>query len=133
MKEPRNLKLFIFLALLMTLFSAKGADGFKQPDFAYPKTAMADAGKLLADADKIADPQLAGITRLRALLIMTAADSRIDPDSLKAWPAKIDSVAQNEPNSTARGLMKLYEAVILKKIYQNRRYAYDRVNAPLYR
>lgn len=132
MKEPRNLKLFIFLALLMTLFSAKGADGFKQPDFAYPKTAMADAGKLLADADKIADPQLAGITRLRALLIMTAADSRIDPDSLKAWPAKIDSVAQNEPNSTARGLMKLYEAVILKKIYQNRRYAYDRVDAPLY-
>jgi len=130
MKEVKNFRLLITILLLMTVFSTKSAD-FKEPDFAYPKTVTADAEKMLASADKITDPKQAGITRLRALLELTAADAAIDPDSIFAWPTKIDRVADAETDATVRGLMKLYEAVLLNKIYYHNSYSYDRIKAPL--
>lgn len=129
MKVPGFLKFIILSLSLMSVLSSS-AEGFKEPDFAYPKTVEANADSLLAAAGQASSPRQAGIMRLRALLELTAASTAIDPDSIFACPAKIAGIAASEADPTARGLMELYQAVVLEKIYSRRRYSYDRVAAP---
>lgn len=81
-------------------------------------------------ADKQAAPQ-AGVTRLRALLELCAAQKAIDFTNSFAQPALVAGqigMANNTPAD--RAMLLLLQAKIYSNIYLNDRWSYDRVDAP---
>lgn len=113
-------KIILFVILMSCYFAAK-AD-FSSPDFAYPQTVIEEAESHLKTAK--------GLDRLKAVMEVTVAKSSIDPDSLLAMPSFITGYAREEDNREVKGLMMLYKANILNRIYNRNRWKYDRVDAP---
>ncbi len=113
-------KIILFVILMSCYFAAK-AD-FSSPDFAYPQTVIEEAESHLKTAK--------GLDRLKAVMEVTVAKSSIDPDSLLAMPSFITGYARVEDNREVKGLMMLYKANILNRIYNRNRWKYDQVDAP---
>lgn len=114
-----------FLLLIAVAIGAR-AD-FDAPDFAYPQTVIGDADKVLATS---VDSGM-GLTRLQAVIEIVTAKSSLATDSLYQMPAFINRVASRESDPDAKGLMKLFEARTLLKIYNRSQWRYLRVDAPL--
>ncbi len=114
-----------FLLLLGAAFGAR-AD-FAAPDFAYPKTVIGDADRVLNTTTSPGQ----GLTRFKAVMEIVTAKGALAQDSLYVMPSFISSVASREPDGDARGLMLLYEARTLSRIYGASRWRYNRVDAPL--
>lgn len=114
-------KLILFVLMICGALAAH-AD-FTTPDFAFPQTVIEDAEAHLKTSS--------GLQKMEAVMEITVAKSAINPDSLKCMPAFISSAANNENNVEAKGLMTLYEAYILDKIYSYNSWSYDKVDAPL--
>lgn len=120
---------------MMIKMSASAADGdalrFKEPDFAYPQDVIKQAQSLLKSADGLPADK-AGVTRLRAVIELCSARSRVDGDSVFAFPAMIESVIGKTRNdAAAEAMLTLYEASVYNTIYGGDPYKYDRVDAPL--
>lgn len=110
--------------VIMSFINSFGAtDG--EPDFAFPQTVAADATKALASATD-------GPTRLRALLELTCALQRIDPDTAFAMPALVRQNMEKPGLTDAdRAMFTALEAKIISDIYNANRFKYNRVDAPL--
>ena len=110
--------------VIMSFFNTFGAQT-DEPDFAYPQTVAADATKVLENA---AD----GPTRLRALLELTCALQRVDPDTAFAMPALVQR-NMDKPGLTDadRAMFTALQAKMFTDIYNSARFKYDRVDAPL--
>lgn len=108
----------LFLLLLMTARAQLPLE----PDFAYPRDVLKDADAVLATST--------GLTRMQAAMQVVAARTAINPDSLTAMPAFIESVASKESDPAVSGLLTLYHARLLADIYRNGQYRYDSVDAP---
>ncbi len=120
---------------MMIKMSVSAADGdalrFKEPDFAYPQDVIKQAQSLLKSADSLPADK-AGVTRLRAVIELCSARSRVDGDSVFAFPAMIESVIGKTRNdAAAEAMLTLYEASVYNTIYGGDPYKYDRVDAPL--
>lgn len=108
--------------MLISGFLAARAD-FASPDFAFPQTVIQDAEAHLKTAQ--------GLSRMKAVMEIVTAKSSIDNDSLYNMPAFIASLAKSEQDAKVRGLMLLYEANTLNRIYDQNRWKFDRVQSPL--
>lgn len=110
--------------VIMSFFNSFGAQT-DEPDFAYPQTVAADATKALENATD-------GPTRLRALLELTCALQRIDPDTAFAMPALVQR-NMDKPGLTDadRAMFSALQAKMFTDIYNSARFKYDRVDAPL--
>lgn len=130
----RFLKLFLVFALAMVFTQEAGAASgpeFKKPDFAYPKTVIANAQKLLASADNAAADR-AGIIRLRAMLELCCAEREIDRNKAFVLPAEVEKqIALCKGDKAAAAMLTLYEARLYKDIYSSDSWKYNRVDAPL--
>ncbi|MDE6853702.1 MAG: hypothetical protein K2J38_01460, partial [Muribaculaceae bacterium] len=120
---------------MMIGMSAYAADGdaprFKEPDFAYPQDVIRQAQSLLKNAETLPADQ-AGVTRLRAVVELCSARSRVDGDSVFVFPAMIESaIAATKDDPAAEAMLTLYEAYVYNTIYGGDTYRYDRVDAPL--
>lgn len=98
-----------------------------KPDFAYPKTVMANAQKNLEKA--INDGN--GVATLRYAIDMSIAQSLIDPDSINSIVNHISRIADNEKRSDIKALLHILLADTYTNIYVNDRYTYDRRQIPL--
>jgi len=115
------MKKIILFVMLITGYLAARAD-FASPDFAFPQTVIQDAESHLKTAE--------GLSRMKAVMEIVTAKSSIDPDSLFSMPAFISSVSKTERDAEVQGLMVLYEAYVVNRIYQRRSWNYDMVQAP---
>lgn len=102
---------------------------FKEPDFAYPKTVESDARALLQKASAL-EGDAASATRLRAVLEICAAQTQIDRAASFAQPAFIAGQAE-AARGAGRAMLLALEASKYAQIYNNNRWNYDRVDAPL--
>lgn len=116
------MKKLILFVMLISGFMAARAD-FASPDFAFPQTVIQDAEAHLKTAQ--------GLSRMKAVMEIVTAKSSIDRDSLYQMPVFIGSIAKSERDAKVRGLMLLYEANTLNRIYGQNRWKFDRVQAPL--
>ncbi len=115
------MKRIILFVMLITGYLAAKAD-FASPDFAFPQTVIQEAESHLKTAE--------GLSRMKAVMEIVTAKSSIDPDSLFSMPAFISSVSKTERDAEVQGLMVLYEAYVVNRIYQRRSWKYDMVQAP---
>lgn len=116
------MKKLILFVMLISGFMAARAD-FASPDFAFPQTVIQDAEAHLKTAQ--------GLSRMKAVMEIVTAKSSIDRDSIYRMPVFIGSIAKSERDAKVRGLMLLYEANTLNRIYGQNRWKFDRVQAPL--
>ncbi len=108
-----------YITLILLCLSLIARADFKAPDFAFPKTVIKDAEKYLNSSD--------GLTQMQAVMEIVTAQSSISPDSVYAMSTFIDKLASAQSDDCARGLMLLYEASVLRSIYMQAPYKYDRV------
>jgi len=128
----RKILFLIFNAITALVFShpmtAQTPD-FKEPDFAFPKTVEADAQTLLKKAATLTG-DAAAATRLRAVLEICAAQTQIDRNSAFSQPVLIAEQAKASEGA-GRAMLLALEASKYAQIYNNNRWKYDRVDAPL--
>lgn len=118
------------MAFLFPFHNRAASVEFKEPDFDYPQTVEKNAQALLKKADKQTAPQ-AGVTRLRALLELCAAQKAIDFTNCFAQPALVaGKIAKTNNTPADRAMLLLLQAKIYSNIYLNDRWSYDRVDAP---
>lgn len=104
---------------------------FREPDFNYPRQVISAGEAVLAQSDA-EDPEAAGVSRLFGTLETIIARTRIDPDSAFYMPAFISAQAAKARTADAKAMLKCLEAVTYSKIYNEDRYKYDRVDAPMF-
>lgn len=98
-----------------------------KPDFAYPKTVMANAQKNLEKA--INDGN--GVATLRYAIDMSIAQSLIDPDSVNTIVDRISRIADAEKRPDIKALLRILLADTYSNIYVDDRYTYDCRHIPL--
>ena len=128
----KTIRLLFFAVAVLAGFLVAGAAEtvFKTPDFAFPKTVEKDALALLKKADSMPARSAAQV-RLRAVLELAAARTRIAPDSVYSIPQFIAS-QRNKRNRTdaSDAMLTALEAHVLARIYTGNKAVYDRVSAP---
>ncbi|MCH5221631.1 MAG: hypothetical protein J1F05_04795 [Muribaculaceae bacterium] len=131
MKAQNSVRLIIYIALLFVAIPAwSDVVQFKTPDFAYPKTVIDDANKMLSYADSVKDN--AGTIRLRALIERCVAEQIIDDTAAFTLPGLIESqLNKSELSSAAKAMLLIYEADLFTEIYRRNIYKYNQVQAPL--
>ncbi|MDE6270345.1 MAG: hypothetical protein K2M12_05765 [Muribaculaceae bacterium] len=123
----RNLILLIFMAIISEGATGAASAPESQPDFAHPRTVLNNAYSAL---EKSEGDAAKGPEHVRAVLeICTAAES-IDPDSIFPLIDKVSAIVDKEINPTAKALMQLVDALMLKTAYDRRRWVYDRLETP---
>lgn len=126
------MKRFLALALLAavaisSIHAATTSAGLRKPDFAYPKTVIANSEKALKSALDRRD----GIATVRALANMALAQSAIGNDNLPPTVRRIESIMVTEKSDVTRSLLAMLLADIYSDIYNYRRYDYNERNLPL--
>ncbi len=105
---------------------------FKTPDFAYPQTVIADAKALLDKADGMSVSDIAGESRLRAVIELCVSEQSINYDTIFSQPAFVaGQIEKCGADSAARAMLILYEAKLYSDIYNRSSYKYNQVDAPL--
>ncbi len=118
-------RIAILIVIVATAICAWAQSVIESPVFSQPLTAISQADSVLTL------PNTSPEDRLLAVLEYSTAKANIDPDSMYVLPRWIACQAEKETDISAKGLMQLYEAVVLNMIYSRRRYTYDSVDAPL--
>lgn len=118
------------MLLLAILTAASGAfalqtPDFKNPDFDYPQTVIADAAANLK-------PGLPEDTRFLAMLEIAKAKTDIDPDSMYVLPEFVANQRATCKNEAYNALYDLYEIKVLQSLMDGNRYDRSDVSAPLH-
>lgn len=124
------MKRLIALAMTMLLMLPAGLHAQHKPDFAYPKTVIADARRAYDAAVSLKGLD-SDISVIKSLLDMTVATGSINADSLSTMLPLIAAQSGNDNRRRAtRALLKTMQAELLMNIYNQQRWQYDRVNTP---
>lgn len=102
-------------------------DTYIKPDFAYPKTVMANSRKNLEKA--INDGN--GIASLRYAIDLSIAQSLIDSDSINSILNQFSRIADDEKRPEVKALMRIFLADTYTDLYVDNRYVYDNRQQPL--
>lgn len=102
-----------------------GTNTFQHPDFAYPRTVMANADVVLDGALKQNDY----LAALRAAMQKNVAVGQISTDSCQSQIALFEDLARKLPVPYSN-LAVLMEATLYTQIYQGDRWQYDRRTLP---
>lgn len=111
------------LAAALAISSAAAIDA---PDFAFPVTVIDSAKTVLAS------PSATPLGRMQATMQIVNAEIEIDRNRAFTLPHFIDSVAAGINDPAVRGLMTLYQASLVSRIYMDNSYKYRKIDAPLY-
>ena len=111
------------LAAALAISSAAAIDA---PDFAFPVTVIDSARTVLAS------PSATPLGRMQATMQIVNAEIEIDRNRAFTLPHFIDSVAAEINDPAVRGLMTLYQASLVSRIYMDNSYKYRKIDAPLY-
>lgn len=124
MKPHIRLRIAMLLAIFMLTAIAATArqNTFQNPDWAYPRTVMANAEKAYDKYVRSGD----GIGQLQALMQITAAGTSIDADSLKWAYDRVMEAGSRQRNPQVRALFDLYSAELLGSFYEMERWRYNR-------
>ncbi len=119
--------------IIMISFFGFGANkAEEEPDFAYPRTVASGAEAALRLADANSNAAEASAQRMRAALELLEAQRRVNPDTVFGQPAFVALLTERTANfAPGRAMFTLLEARVLNTIYQDDRYRYDQVSAPL--
>lgn len=124
------MKRLIALAMTMLLMLPAGLHAQHKPDFAYPKTVIADARRAYDAAVSLKGLD-ADISVIKSLLDMTVATGEINSDSLSTMlPLIASQASDNKRLPATRALLETMQAELLMNIYNQQRWQYDRVNTP---
>ena len=124
------MKRLIALAMTLLLMLPAGLHAQHKPDFAYPKTVIADARRAYDAAVSLKGLD-ADINVIKSLLDMTVATGSINADSLSTMLPLIAAQSGNDNRRRAtRALLETMQAELLMNIYNQQRWQYDRVNTP---
>lgn len=97
------------------------AQTVKAPDFAYPRTVLADAGKMYEKALKNGD----ATGQLEALMQMVKANLLIDSDKAQEQIELVLKASKNVKDKQILSLFQLYSARLYSNYYIRGRYKYD--------
>lgn len=111
------------LAAALAISSAAAVDA---PDFAFPVTVI-DSAKTVLET-----PSTSPLLRMQATMQIVNAEIEIDRNRAFTLPHFIDSVAAGINDPAVRGLMTLYQASLVSRIYMDNSYKYRKIDAPLY-
>jgi hypothetical protein len=121
------MKKFVLLAVGLALSFCAKAD-INKPDFAYPRQVISDANAAFVSAQKAND----GIGMLQAVMQMSVAKNAIDNDSLQYSAKQVLALAKEQKDRQIKSLFDLYAASLIKQVYAQRSYVYNRRDLPLY-
>lgn len=111
------------LAAALAISSAAAIDA---PDFAFPVTVI-DSAKTVLET-----PSTSPLLRMQATMQIVNAEIEIDRNRAFTLPHFIDSVAAGINDPAVRGLLTLYQASLVSRIYMDDSYKYRKIDAPLY-
>ncbi len=124
------MKRLIALALTLLLLVPAGLQAQRKPDFAYPKTVIADSRRSY-DSAVVLKGLDADVSVIKSLLDMTVATGSINSDSLSTMlPLIASQASDNKRLPATRALLETMQAELLINIYNQQRWQYDRVNTP---
>lgn len=124
------MKRLIALALTLLLLVPAGLQAQRKPDFAYPKTVIADSRRAY-DSAVVLKGLDADVSVIKSLLDMTVATGSINSDSLSTMlPLIALQASDNKRLPATRALLETMQAELLMNIYNQQRWQYDRVNTP---
>lgn len=124
------MKRLIALALTLLLLVPAGLQAQRKPDFAYPKTVIADSRRAY-DSAAVLKGLDADVSVIKSLLDMTVATGEINSDSLSTiLPLIASQASDNKRLPATRALLETMQAELLMNIYNQQRWQYDRVNTP---
>ena len=119
----KTISIILFIVMAVTRLSAA------EPDFAYPRTVIADSEKRLASLEGVTGLK-ADIDRAECLLDMVYARGLVDRQNYFKAPALVDSVAHQITSPAVKALVDLISADIYSGIYNHDAYRYNQVNTP---
>lgn len=124
------MKRLIALALTLLLIVPATLQAQSKPDFAYPKTVIADSRRAY-DSAAVLKGLDADISLIKSLLDMTVATGEINSDSLSTMlPLIASQASDNKRLPATRAILETMQAELLMNIYNQQRWQYDRVNSP---
>jgi len=106
--------------------SGKGVNTFANPDFAFPKTVIANAETALAQAGKSGDD----VALIKAALQLTIAENDVSTSSLPSTIERLHNCAASRKGAPA-AILYMIEARLMQQVYSADAYTYRRRNLPL--
>lgn len=122
-----TIRLKLLVATILLTATTLTAQTLKEPDFAFPQDALADADSLLRVSHKSGD----NIGVIRAMMIKTVADDAIDRATMQRSISEILREADTMRDKQLRGLMQLYAANCVQSVYDANRWQFNRRQLPL--
>lgn len=134
MKSPRTFHwrtLFLAITVILSVSAAatkskvNKSNTFENPDFAFPKTVIANADKALSDALRDGN----STSMVKAVIQLTSAANALDRSQAPSAARRIDSIAAIADRATAAILYSL-EAELYAEMYRADAYKYNGRSLP---